>query len=204
MFLDFIWVKRLYCFVCYRVSSFTAHVVKIRSINAIWCKAHLLCMSYRLHFFQFLFVNGGMLSRRCSFMDERFYLAVSLITHAKLSRLAIIPKRDRKSIRLYNIYYNKYLITTYFIFMFVNLCTILLEEPAAIWISGGPIHYYYPLFINVVCESFFYFRWFQMLKFADISKMKRDVPFWGTLIMLILMSLGDVTLILQKSLLGMA
>ncbi|VDL87368.1 unnamed protein product [Schistocephalus solidus] len=130
--------------------------------------------------------------------EDRFDLAVSFFTDAYRSRLEIKYKRDPRSVQLYNLYYSPILKAVYYCFMVLNLLTILIEEPAAIKVNGKALPYYIPLAINVLCEAVFYCRWFHIFLVADLSKMKHNRSFIGTIVILGLMTLDDITYIIQQ------
>lgn len=129
--------------------------------------------------------------------DEDFELALSLLIDACQSRLDISYRYDPFSVRLYNLYFNKYLIRLYYVFMALNLSTILLEGAAAITFHGVPLPFYVPLIINLTCELFFIGRWFHIFIVADFRKMKGNRSFWASIVMIILMVIDDITYVVQ-------
>lgn len=93
---------------------------------------------------------------------RRFVLGSTLMRDACVSRLEINYKRDLDSVKMYERFYAKHSVVLYYFFTIVNLATILLEHPASVSINGKPLPYYVPLVINLICEAYFYYRWFMI------------------------------------------
>ncbi|VDP86477.1 unnamed protein product [Echinostoma caproni] len=130
---------------------------------------------------------------------RRFVLGSTLMRDACVSRLEINYKHDLVSVRTYERFYAKYNVLLYYIFTVLNLLTIILEYPSSILIKNHELPYYIPLIINLICECFFYYRWYMIHSMSEKTKLTENISSKMTLGILILMSLDAVIYILCQS-----
>ncbi|THD24153.1 Two pore calcium channel protein 1 [Fasciola hepatica] len=120
---------------------------------------------------------------------RRFVLGSTLMRDACVSRLEINYKRDLVSVKMYERFYAKYGVILYYILTVVNLLTIILEYPSSVFIQNHELPYYIPLMINLICEGYFYFRWYMIYSMSEKSKLGENLSSKLTLCILVLMSM---------------
>ncbi|VDP35473.1 unnamed protein product [Schistosoma margrebowiei] len=134
--------------------------------------------------------------RNLNHRARQLVLATTLIRDACETRLEINFKRDLLSVQLYEHYYSKSYVILYYILTLINLLTIILEYPGNIWINGKPLPYYIPLIINLLCECYFYYRWYIIYVISDKKSLKSNISFIATIIILLLMTIDAIIYII--------
>lgn len=134
--------------------------------------------------------------RNLNHRARQLVLATTLIRDACATRLEINFKRDLLSVQLYEHYYSKSYVILYYILTLINLLTIILEYPGNIWINGKPLPYYIPLIINLLCECYFYYRWYIIYVISEKKSLKSNISFIATIIILLLMTIDAIIYII--------
>ncbi|XP_018648908.1 hypothetical protein Smp_079600 [Schistosoma mansoni] len=127
---------------------------------------------------------------------RQLVLATTLIRDACETRLEIRFKQDLLSVQLYEHYYSKSCVILYFLLTIINLSTIILEYPGNIWINGKPVPYYIPLVINLLCECYFYYRWYIIYVMSEKKTLKSNISFIATITILSLMTIDAIIYII--------
>ncbi|KAA0201090.1 Two pore calcium channel protein 1 [Fasciolopsis buskii] len=127
---------------------------------------------------------------------RRFVLGSTLMRDACVSRLEINYKRDLVSVKMYERFYSKYGVILFYVFTVVNLLTIVLEYPSSILIRNHELPYYIPLLINLICEGYFYFRWYMIHSMSEKGKLWENLSTKLTLVILVLMSVDAVIFVI--------
>ncbi|CAH8477353.1 unnamed protein product [Schistosoma rodhaini] len=136
--------------------------------------------------------NDRNLNRRA----RQLVLATTLIRDACETRLEIKFKQDLLSVQLYEHYYSKSYVILYYLLTIINLLTIILEYPGNIWINGKPLPYYIPLVINLLCECYFYYRWYIIYVMSEKKTLKSNISFIATITILSLMTIDAIIYII--------
>ncbi|KAH8851149.1 Two pore calcium channel protein 1 [Schistosoma japonicum] len=125
--------------------------------------------------------------KRLSSRVRDFVLGTTLIRDACATRLDIPFKQDIFSVQWYEHYYNKPYVLLYYLLTVINLSTVLIEYPGNIRINGKSLPYYIPLVINLLCECYFYYRWFIIY-----IALKSNISFITTIVILIIMTIDAI------------
>lgn len=133
---------------------------------------------------------------------RRFLLSSSLVRDACLSRLEINYKRDLVSVKRYERFYSKWAVGMYYVLMAINLATILIEQPPTIFIKDRKPPYQIAITINLLCEGYFYYRWYQISEMSEKKKTSDKILTKITFGILLLMSMDAISYIICENIDG--
>lgn len=131
-----------------------------------------------------------------SLRARKFVLGASIMRDACVSRLEINYKHDLMSVKMYERFYSKIGVAVYYIFTVINLSTILLEQPSTILIDGKDVPYYIPIILNLICESYFYYRWYMIHSMSETQSIQKNMSYRVSIVILVLMTIDAVVYII--------